>query len=679
MEPLVSVVIPCYNADKTILRALNSVDKCCYSNLEIIVVNDGSTDATGKIIDEVLKIDNRVKLINQDNAGVSVARNVGVENASANYVAFLDADDIYLKNCISERMKIFLEEDTDDLLGVYCPALLLDENLRIILNAPLFDHNTAYDRIYFTTTSSAVFNPSSVIVKKSKFFASGGFETQLVAGEDFDLWHKMMRMGGYFRKVNNCFIGWVQHNSSTTHRNIEKHYEQCKIVVEKIFSADNSVRFRNGYPEGFGYYMNLEAQSKRALASALSAVILGDVDKAIKLSNNINKSYFEKLHIDELMSMLKFSFIKTTCQSESEWPIPSWKNIKLKVFEYIKKLKMLPCAEGSNKIDLIINSIIEFDDLVSHNDGTILLKDMQQEDFGDDKIELLTTELINENKELVEFIYQKSNEYKIGLGWHYILDLIWIIKKVLLLPQKALILDAGAGNGLLQFILSDLGYTVISADFAPRTPPVMVKHNHRIIEVTTGHNYENEYIKHLEAEFNTKSLDDEFKITNKDSFEALIDGNPPGTICYYKTDISKLEILKDCKVDAVVSLSALEHNAHDVFRAAVKELCRVVKFDRNLYVTVSATDRDHDLYHQPSKGWCYTAQSLGTLFDLNCPVQNFSEYQSVIDKLRDNIFMKSRLASFYYKSGNNGMPWGVWNPQYCPVGVSKKKYDYIKK
>jgi glycosyltransferase involved in cell wall biosynthesis/SAM-dependent methyltransferase len=679
MEPLVSVVIPCYNVEKTILRALNSIDKCCYPNLEIIVVNDGSTDATGKIIDEVIKIDKRIKLVNQNNAGVSVARNVGVANASSNYVAFLDADDIYFNNCIADRMKIFSEEDTDDLLGVYCPAFLLDEHLQIILNRPLFDHNTAYDRLYFSTTSSCVFNPSSVIVKKSKFIKSGGFESRLVAGEDFDLWHKMMRMGGYFRKVNSCFIGWVQHQASTTHSNVGKHYEQCKIVVKKIFSSENSDCFRNGYPEGFGYYTNLEAQSNRALASALSAVILGDIDTAIKISNDINKSYLDKLHIDEFMSVLKFNFIKMTCTPESEWPIPSWRNIKLYVFEYIQKLKRLPCVRGSNKIDLIIDSIIEFDDLVSHNDGTILLKDLQQEDFGNDKIELLTTELINENKKLVEYIYQKSNQFKIGLGWHYILDLIWIIKNVLLLPQKALILDAGAGNGLLQFLLSDLGYTVISADFAPRTPPVMVKHTHRVIEVTTGHTYENEYIKHLEAEFKISSSGHGLKIADRDSFETLLDSNPPGTIYYYRTDISNLELIKDCKVDAVVSLSALEHNNHDVFCAAVNELCRVVRPDRNLYVTVSATDKDDDLYHQPSKGWCYSARSLKSLFNLNCPVPNFNNYPAVIGELKDNIFMKSRLSSFYFQSGNNGMPWGVWNPQYCPVGVIKKKTNYAKK
>lgn len=682
MEPLVSVVIPCYNAAKTILRALNSIDKCCYSNLEIIAVNDGSTDGTGKLIDEVTKVDNRLKVIHQNNSGVAVARNIGVANASSNYIAFLDADDIYLQNCISERMKIFLEEDSEDLLGVYCPAILLNENLQIIFSTQLFDHNAAYDRLYFSTTSSSVFNPSSVIVKKNKFLESGGFDSRLCPGEDYDLWHKMMRLGGYFRKVNSCYIGWVQHKASTTHGNVLKHYQQCKKVVDKIFSPDLSDSFKNGYPESMGHYMHQEALSKRALSSALIAVIIGNIDEAVEISYDINSCYFNKLHIDEFMNVLKFNTIRITCQPESEWPIPAWGKIKYNVFAYLQRLKYLPFNKNSNKIDLIIDSVIDFDDLVSHNDGSIRLSDLAQGTLLNERIELLSPELLEKHPDLVELIYKKSIELQVGLGWHYVLDLVWIINSIRKMPKGSVILDAGAGNGILQFILSDMGYTVISADFANRTIPKSCASRYNIMLAGSGSGHDNDYIRHLNKEFyghnNSGYTSNQVSFIN--NISDMIHTVDSGTILYYMTDICNMSLIKDGSIDCVVSVSALEHNAHETVQNAVNELRRVLKPGQPMYITVSADDTK-DWFHEQSKGWCYSEQTLIKLFGINPTHSNYSDFLRIFRLLRECKHLQENLSPSYYRSENNGMPWGVWDPKYMPVGlivVNENKYIPVK-
>jgi radical SAM protein with 4Fe4S-binding SPASM domain len=682
MEPLVSVVIPCYNAAKTILRALNSIDKCRYSNLEIIAINDGSTDPTGDLLEAVRKVDNRVKVIQQKHAGVALARNVGVANASSNYVAFLDADDIYLSNCLSDRMNIFLKEDSKDLLGVYCPALLLDENLKIILNAPLFDHQTSYDRLYFSSTYASIFNPSSVIVKKTKFIEAGGFDPALSFGEDYDLFHKMMRTGGYFKKVYSCYIGWVQHPKSTTHGNIFENYKQCKTVINKIFSPDRSGLFNNGYPDSMGFYFHQEAISKRALSNALIAVILGDIEEAIKISYDIHSSYFGKLNCDEIIKILKFNTIKITCQPESEWPIPVWAKIKENIFEYLQRLKYLPCNKSDNAADLIIKDIIEFDDLVSHNDGTIKLYELQKNNVNDESIELLSPEIIDKNRELVEFIFKKSSELQVGLGWHYILDLVWIIAHVRHLPKGSIILDAGAGNGILQFILSDMGYIVISADFADRVIPKNCVSRYNIIQIKSKVDHDNEYIRHLKTEFygNKNISQEKAAIDVEDNISDMIHTVDHGTLFYYTTDICEMSLIKDSSIDCVVSLSALEHNPEDRVKNAVSELRRVLKARKSMFITVNA-DESKDWFHEQSKGWCYSEKTIRDLFGIKFQQSNFCDFNRILCLLKDCKLLKENLSASYYRSGNNGMPWGVWDPKYIPVGlvVSNDKKNAVEK
>ncbi|MFN4267842.1 MAG: glycosyltransferase family 2 protein [Fervidobacterium pennivorans] len=94
-KPLVSVVIPAYDVEKFIPKTLESVLKQTYENLEIIVVNDGSVDKTGVVVENILGNQNRFpyKVIHKKNEGVSVARNVGIENAKGKYLKFLDGDD----------------------------------------------------------------------------------------------------------------------------------------------------------------------------------------------------------------------------------------------------------------------------------------------------------------------------------------------------------------------------------------------------------------------------------------------------------------------------------------------------------------------------------------------------------------------------------------------------------
>lgn len=95
MKQKISVVVPAYNAEKSLERTVDSVLKQTYSNFEILIINDGSTDSTDSIIKKLEKKDSRIRSFNKENGGVSSARNVGIENSTGDYIAFLDSDDYY--------------------------------------------------------------------------------------------------------------------------------------------------------------------------------------------------------------------------------------------------------------------------------------------------------------------------------------------------------------------------------------------------------------------------------------------------------------------------------------------------------------------------------------------------------------------------------------------------------
>lgn len=109
---LVSIIIPVYNREKMIKEAINSCLAQTYENIEIVVVNDGSTDNTLKIVEDLQNISSKIKLINQVNQGVSKARITGLNKASGKYVMFLDSDDLISKNYISSLVQALEETKT---------------------------------------------------------------------------------------------------------------------------------------------------------------------------------------------------------------------------------------------------------------------------------------------------------------------------------------------------------------------------------------------------------------------------------------------------------------------------------------------------------------------------------------------------------------------------------------
>ncbi len=113
MTPLISVIIPVYNVEKYLRRCLDSVIVQTYRNLEIICVDDGSVDESGKICDQYAVRDARIKVIHQENQGLSAARNRGLDAADGEYIAFVDSDDYILEDMYKKMLDKLLNYNVD--------------------------------------------------------------------------------------------------------------------------------------------------------------------------------------------------------------------------------------------------------------------------------------------------------------------------------------------------------------------------------------------------------------------------------------------------------------------------------------------------------------------------------------------------------------------------------------
>ena len=291
-----------------------------------------------------------------------------------------------------------------------------------------------------------------------------------------------------------------------------------------------------------------------------------------------------------------------------------------------------------------------------------------------DRLEILSTAIL-ENKPLVTELKQIADQIRVEFGWHYLLDLVWIIQ---CLDMDALenILDAGAGVGVIQFYLASKGIDVVSVDRVSRAYlPIHYRKLYQIAGFTP---------KDLASPFKTLfRLSDRKGTLNcivRDFIRDLVfflTGKSivpnSGKVLLYQQDLKTLKGIEDNSMDAVVAVSALEHNAPEDLPKVVAELMRVLKPGGKLVATLATTGNE-DQYHEPSSGWTYSATSMKAHFGLDADTtSNYDQFPALFEELRNSSELKEGLAKFYFQRGEGGMPWGVWDPQYVPVGVCKVK------
>jgi glycosyltransferase involved in cell wall biosynthesis len=214
---LVSVIIPAYNAEVFIGRTLESVISQTYKNLEIIVVDDGSQDRTASIVESFMEIDSRIVLFKQANAGVAAARNLAIAKSSGEFIAPIDADDIWYPEKIEKQVQCLLASHPNVGL-VYNWSVLIDEE-DVILGRYEPEHyfkfltaeGNAYPALLYM---NIVGNASVPLIRRSCFEKVGGYNCELKQQnaqgcEDWDIYLRIADFYEY-RVVPEFLVGYRQ-------------------------------------------------------------------------------------------------------------------------------------------------------------------------------------------------------------------------------------------------------------------------------------------------------------------------------------------------------------------------------------------------------------------------------------------------------------------------------------
>lgn len=226
MSPTVSVVMPACNAEATIGAAITSVLSQTYQDVEIIVVDDGSTDGTAA---RVQRFGDRTRLIRQERTRPAIARNRGVLEASGRFVAFLDADDLWLPSKLERQMDLLNQEPSID--AVQTGAYLVNDALQVV---EVRHCEVAYDSYldYLLFRNLPAFS-SSVVIRKERFDALGGFSTDLIM-ETWDMACRLAR-SGTLRSIPEGLVLYRQHAGNRS-RDVTLHIEAGFRSLTRAFA-----------------------------------------------------------------------------------------------------------------------------------------------------------------------------------------------------------------------------------------------------------------------------------------------------------------------------------------------------------------------------------------------------------------------------------------------------------
>ena len=242
--PKVSIIIPTYNRARFITRAIDSVLSQTYWNVEIIVVDDGSTDNTKNIVNSYGK---QVRYIYQENKGAASARNTGINESKGQYIAFLDSDDFYAKDNLEKKISFL--EGNPQIGWIYSDWQYIDEKGKYLDKGSLrFDYfnkklsGEIFEELFYKRNFIAT---DTVVVKRSVLEDIGFFDPKIPSQEEYDLWLRMSAKYavGY---IDEPLVTVTTHPDSLSTDFSKWAYGNALIIdkIEKILPDNFTVRKR---------------------------------------------------------------------------------------------------------------------------------------------------------------------------------------------------------------------------------------------------------------------------------------------------------------------------------------------------------------------------------------------------------------------------------------------------
>lgn len=245
----VAVIIPIYNAELYLRRCIESVLNQEYSNFELILIDDGSSDTSGIICDDSAKLDNRVIVIHQRNSGVSNARNAGIDVADSNFLMFVDADDEIPQHAISTLISAMLKDDADIVTGsvehIDSDSRPIEtrshreigsisyDNLGGITRFLTGSEKSACARLYRSTTLSSVRFASNIKINEDKLFVLEAFKEAktLVFNNDIVYRYREVKGSASRSEFNSNFLD-IETIADEIFKSITRSYPTLRVAAE---------------------------------------------------------------------------------------------------------------------------------------------------------------------------------------------------------------------------------------------------------------------------------------------------------------------------------------------------------------------------------------------------------------------------------------------------------------
>jgi glycosyltransferase involved in cell wall biosynthesis len=298
----VSVVIPTFNRKDYVQEAIESVLSQTFTDYEIIVVDDGSTDCTGEVLS--VRFGPLIHYVWQENQGESVARNQGVKLSQGEYIALLDSDDLWEPQKLEKQVAAL--ESSQSTILVFTSSWRIDAASHKLGDAPT-DQNIHQDQLtiealcLYNIMGSAV---STAMIRRDAFNAVEGFDPSIRYGEDWDLWLRL-RLHGSFRFLNEPLACKREHAGSQWHNPraeiIDQRLSDHLLMLEKFFSTSI-----NRVPKDL--YGRAKARAYGLVA--LQDYLIGRTDQGMqRLKKAIQLDYSYRSELQYFPELLKFQFL----------------------------------------------------------------------------------------------------------------------------------------------------------------------------------------------------------------------------------------------------------------------------------------------------------------------------------------------------------------------------------
>ena len=264
-DALVTVVIPAYNAASTIEETLASVSVQTYDEIEIVVVDDGSSDKTFELAQHYARKHERMRVVSQTNAGVAAARNLGTEVANGSLIAFLDADDLWRPTKIARQVRMMQARGASTGL-VYTWNAIIDDHNRVIAFADRPDHEG--DVLAQLCCGNFVGNGSAALIRREFILAAGGFDPSLRgrAAQGCEDWKLYLHLAEVcdFAVIRDFLTGYRQ-MQNTMSADVHQIMRSDQVVREEFLARhpEYEQALSEGRVEYLGWLLRRELAASR--------------------------------------------------------------------------------------------------------------------------------------------------------------------------------------------------------------------------------------------------------------------------------------------------------------------------------------------------------------------------------------------------------------------------------